>query len=117
MAVLRFSRRAELDLMEIARYTLERWGEDQAVRYIDALEVCCWQLARNPGLGRACDDIRPGLRRMESGQHVVFYRTAYWLAAFSISACSPNGTRLRTKRTDQCRRDSVIARCREGPQS
>jgi toxin ParE1/3/4 len=31
-------------------------------------------LADNPALGRSCDDIRPGLRRMESGQHVVFYR-------------------------------------------
>jgi antitoxin ParD1/3/4 len=25
-------------------------------------------------LGRPCDDIRPGLRRMEHGKHVVFYR-------------------------------------------
>jgi toxin ParE1/3/4 len=31
-------------------------------------------LADNPVLGRACDDVRPGLRRMESGRHVVFYR-------------------------------------------
>ena len=31
-------------------------------------------LADNPELGRTCDDVRPGLRRMESGRHVVFYR-------------------------------------------
>ena len=31
-------------------------------------------LADNPALGRACDDVRPGLRRMECGRHVVFYR-------------------------------------------
>ena len=31
-------------------------------------------LAGNPMLGRACDHIRPGLRRMEYGGHVVFYR-------------------------------------------
>ena len=31
-------------------------------------------LADNPALGRTCDDVRPGLRRMESGRHVVFYR-------------------------------------------
>jgi hypothetical protein len=30
----------------------------------------------NPALGRACDYIRPGLRRMEHGRHVVFYRQA-----------------------------------------
>src|ERR1039457_6286008 len=30
----------------------------------------------NPALGRACDYIRLGLRRMEHGRHVVFYRQA-----------------------------------------
>jgi toxin ParE1/3/4 len=74
VAAFRFSRRAESDLMEIAQYTLNRWGEDQTIRYLDDLERCCQQLADNPDLGRACDDIRPGLRRMEHGRHVVFYR-------------------------------------------
>jgi toxin ParE1/3/4 len=31
-------------------------------------------LAGNPALGRSCDDVRRGLRRMECGRHVVFYR-------------------------------------------
>jgi toxin ParE1/3/4 len=31
-------------------------------------------LADNHGLGRGCDEIRSGLRRIESGRHVVFYR-------------------------------------------
>jgi toxin ParE1/3/4 len=74
VAAFRFSRRAESDLIEIARYTMNRWGADQTARYIDDLEACCQQLAGNPDLGRACDDIRPGLRRMEHGRHVVFYR-------------------------------------------
>jgi toxin ParE1/3/4 len=74
VAGFRFSLRAASDLMEIARYTLERWGEEQASRYIDDLEACCRQLANNPSLGRACNDIRPGLCRMEHGSHVVFYR-------------------------------------------
>jgi toxin ParE1/3/4 len=74
VAALRFSGRAEADLMDIARYTLRRWGEDQTIRYIDGLEAFCRKLAGNPELGRACDDIRPGLRRMEHGRHVVFYR-------------------------------------------
>ena len=74
MARFRLSRRAEADLTEIAAYTLETWGEDQAVRYIDGLEETCRQLAKRPQTGRACDYIRPGLRRMESGHHVIFYR-------------------------------------------
>jgi toxin ParE1/3/4 len=74
VATFRFSQRAEADLTDIARYTLQRWGEDQAIRYLDDLEACCQQLADHPDLGRACDEIRPGLRRMEHGRHVVFYR-------------------------------------------
>ena len=74
MAEFRFSRVAEADLLSIGAYTLRTWGEDQAIRYIDDLEACCQMLADNPTLGRACDEVRPGLRRMECGQHVVFYR-------------------------------------------
>jgi toxin ParE1/3/4 len=33
-------------------------------------------LADNPALGRACENVRPGLRRMEHGRHVVFCRRA-----------------------------------------
>jgi toxin ParE1/3/4 len=33
-------------------------------------------LAGNPLLGRVCHDVRAGLRRMEHGRHVVFYRRA-----------------------------------------
>jgi toxin ParE1/3/4 len=74
VTTFRLSRLAEADLMNIGTYTLRTWGEDQTIRYIDGLEACCQRLADNPELGRACDHIRPGLRRMEHGRHVVFYR-------------------------------------------
>ena len=74
MATYRLSRLAEADLLDIANYTLQTWGQDQAIRYVDDLEACCRKLADNPELGRACDHIRPGLRRMEHGRHVLFYR-------------------------------------------
>jgi toxin ParE1/3/4 len=74
MSKYRLSRLAEADLMDIGTYSLNKWGEDQTIRYIDALEACCRLLADNPQLGRACDQIRPGLRRMEHGRHVIFYR-------------------------------------------
>jgi toxin ParE1/3/4 len=60
--------------MDIGAYTLQAWGEDQTIRYIDGLEACCRRLADNPELGRLCSHIRPGLRRMEHARHVVFYR-------------------------------------------
>ena len=74
MGLLRLSRRAETDLLGISDHTLRTWGEDQAVRYVDALEAFCRTLADNPALGRSCDEVRRGLRRMEIEQHVVFYR-------------------------------------------
>jgi toxin ParE1/3/4 len=74
VAAFHFSRRAEADLLEIGSYTLQTWGVDQAIRYIDQLEACCQRLANNPESGRSCDDVRRGLRRMEQGKHVIFYR-------------------------------------------
>lgn len=74
MAKFRFSRRAEADLLSIGEYTLRKWGEIQAARYLGELEDCCQMLARKPALGRLCEDIRPGLRRFEQGRHVLFYR-------------------------------------------
>jgi toxin ParE1/3/4 len=78
VAAFRFSRRAESDLLGIADYTLRTWGKVQAARYLGELEDCCQGLADNPDLGRLCDEIQPGLRRMETGRHVVFYRKRRW---------------------------------------
>jgi toxin ParE1/3/4 len=74
VATLRFSRRAEADLPSISEYTLRIWGKAQTARYLAELEAFCQALASNPALGRACDNVRPGSRRMEHGRHVVFYR-------------------------------------------
>ena len=74
MAAFRFSRRAEADLLSVGRYTVRTWGKAQTARYLGELQACCRTLADNPALGRACDDIRSGLRRMEHGKHVIFYR-------------------------------------------
>jgi toxin ParE1/3/4 len=74
VAAFRFSRRAEADLLGIANYTLRTWGRAQTTRYLGELEALLKTLANKPALGRACDDIRPGLRRIEHRKHVVFYR-------------------------------------------
>ena len=61
-------------MLSIGAYTFRTWGERQTIRYIEDLEACCQMLADNPALGRACDDVRRGLCRIERGRHVVFYR-------------------------------------------
>ncbi len=74
MAAFRLSRLADADLTGIGAYTLRTWGEEQANRYLDGLEECCRRLADRPKFGRPCESVRPGLRRMEHGKHVVFFR-------------------------------------------
>jgi len=74
MPSFQLSRRAEVDLLHIAAYTIERWGEDQAGRYLADLEACCHRLAEAPLLGRSCSHIRTGLHCLEQGSHVIFYR-------------------------------------------
>jgi toxin ParE1/3/4 len=70
----RLSRLALADLKSIGRYTVQQWGLEQAERYIDDLARILSMLAASPALGRACDQIRKGYRRMEHGRHVIFYR-------------------------------------------
>ena len=43
-----FSQLAKLDLMDIADYTLDRWGVGQAERYLDGLDGCFKRLVENP---------------------------------------------------------------------
>lgn len=77
MALFRFSQRAEADVLGIGAHTVRTWGEDQAVRYLIELEECCQMPANKPVLGRNCDHIRKGVRRMEISRHVIFYRQEF----------------------------------------
>jgi len=71
----RLSKSAQADIEAIGIYTRDRWDENQATRYLTALDGCFHRIAEHPLLlGRACDDIRPGYRRAEQGSHVVFYK-------------------------------------------
>jgi toxin ParE1/3/4 len=74
VTAFRLSRHAEADLLSIGDYTLHAWGLAQAAMYLRELEDCCQLLAANPELGRRCDEVRPGLRRLDHEKHVVFYR-------------------------------------------
>ena len=74
MAAFRFSVAARADLLAIAANTLEKWGAEQADRYLDRLQVCCQLVAAHPVLARPCDDIRPGYFRFTEGRHVLYFK-------------------------------------------
>lgn len=78
MADVRLSPRAETDLADIAEYTIETFGVEQARRYRDDLEACFLSLAHNPRLGRIVEQLAPGLRRFVYRSHVVFYNEHKW---------------------------------------
>lgn len=74
MSRYRLSVLAELDLADIVDYTVDTWGETQAEVYLDSLVKCFVRIAKSPELGRRCDSIHSGFRRIEQGKHVVFYK-------------------------------------------
>ena len=71
----RLSREAESDIGNIARYTIERFGIEQARTYRDSMISCFQSLAENPGFGIKADYIREGYRRFDHRSHVLFYKS------------------------------------------
>lgn len=65
---------AQADLEQIWDYTRDRWGVDQAEEYLRELQRAIEHAAANPRIGRACDEIRPGYRKLAAGSHTLFYR-------------------------------------------
>ena len=65
---------ARADLAEIWDYTADRWGVEQAERYIRALTTACQALADHRRTGRAIDDIRAGYSKLSVGSHFLCYR-------------------------------------------
>jgi toxin ParE1/3/4 len=72
----RLSSQAELDIADIADYTTDIWGQTQAEVYLSSLTACFARIAMSPGLGRRCDSVHPGFRRVEEGKHIIFYKPA-----------------------------------------
>ena len=68
------SPRARRDFDEIWTHTEAHWGTEQAETYIRQIGQHLARLAANPGLGRACPEIRAGYSKYPSGSHLVFYR-------------------------------------------
>jgi toxin ParE1/3/4 len=73
MGAVKISVKAEADIESIIEYSKDQWGSRQADKYLLRLENEFERLARNPLIGRSCDTILPSLRRLEVGEHVVFY--------------------------------------------
>jgi len=65
--------KAESDLVEIWVYTCEKWGAEQADKYLDQLEAGIQQLINHPLLGISYAHVLAGYRRLQVGRHAIFY--------------------------------------------
>lgn len=65
---------AQIDLEQIWDYTCHRWGVEQADEYLRDLQRAIELAAVNPRIGQACEEIRPGYRKLAAGSHTPYCR-------------------------------------------
>ena len=70
----RLSAYAARDLNRLAKTSVRTFGVSQTVRYLGRIERRFEFLARNPGLGTAREEVRPGVRSFPEGSHIIYYR-------------------------------------------
>jgi toxin ParE1/3/4 len=66
--------RAQRDFRTIIRYSLAVWGQRQSEAYRARIADALQELGAFPNLGRARDEIAPGLRSLTVADHVIYYR-------------------------------------------
>ena len=74
MADLTIAPAAREDLMDIGRYTQDRWGPEQRTDYLRGIADLFDRLASGETRGRHRPDLRKGLWSQPHGSHVVFFR-------------------------------------------
>ena len=73
MAGFRLLRQARSDVLDIAAFTADRWGEAQAERYVTGLYSGFQAIVDRPELRRPFLEIPPYFRALV-GKHALFYR-------------------------------------------
>ncbi len=62
------------DIALIHDYTVDEWGLEQALKYVNALWDALEEIAETPNRWRVRDDIYKGSRARVCGSHLVIYR-------------------------------------------
>jgi len=73
MAKYRFTKQAENDLESIIDSSLQKWGTNQTITYIEGLEELAQNLASFPDLGADRTNLFEGLFSFPYLSHVLFY--------------------------------------------
>ncbi|MEW2919903.1 type II toxin-antitoxin system RelE/ParE family toxin [Muricauda sp. ANG21] len=68
------SAKAKADIKAIAKYTIEKFGEGQSLKYAQGLKITLQELAQNPELGKRYVAVKNRmLLRYRYKSHVIFY--------------------------------------------
>ena len=70
---LEFSRRAQGDLDDIRDYSLDQFGVERAILYLDAIEQTLRRLLDHPRIGSQHADIGGAVLSYPIGEHRIFY--------------------------------------------
>lgn len=73
MASCRLSSKAEQEVEQIYAYSIENFGFETAIEYVDGLHQRMQILAENPTLGRDYNHVEHGLKRYEHRSHSIYY--------------------------------------------
>ena len=74
MKLFKLTRKAKIDLFQIAKYTEEHWGIDQRNLYLKQFDDIFHLLADNLLAGKSCDYIKYGYRNFPQGSHIIYYK-------------------------------------------
>ena len=74
MAKYILTNKAVADLTCIWEYTYEEWSETQADKYYTTLINTCQELADNPTMGKAYNEVADKLLGYRVERHIIFYQ-------------------------------------------
>lgn len=67
---------AQKSLRNTKAYSLEEFGEEQAIIYLKLIEKKLQMIAESPDIGREREEIKKGYLSFLAGSHIIFYRKA-----------------------------------------
>jgi toxin ParE1/3/4 len=73
---LRWSSKAESDLVSIRDYTRTQWGNPQAIRYVKSIREAVRAAAKAPLQAAPADHFNDTMRKITIGSHIIFFRIA-----------------------------------------
>ena len=67
---------AQESLRKIKAYSLEQFGQEQAIAYLRLIEKKLQTIAATSDIGRKREEVKKGYLSFLAGSHVIFYRKA-----------------------------------------